>query len=128
MEYLADTVTVIRHFSKTGKLGSKARVALEETEKGRHHIFISVVSLVEIMYLAQKLRIGINLTETLELIGKSTNYSIIDLNQNIVILAEATKVPELFDRLILATAEYLGVPIITSDEEIRKQRDVPVIW
>lgn len=56
MEYLADTVTVIRHFSKTGKLGSKARVVLEEAEKGRHHIFISVISLVEIMYLAQKLR------------------------------------------------------------------------
>jgi hypothetical protein len=25
MEYIADTVTIIRHFSKTGKLGKKAK-------------------------------------------------------------------------------------------------------
>ncbi len=33
MEYLADTVTVIRHFSETGKIGKKAIEQNEETAK-----------------------------------------------------------------------------------------------
>lgn len=44
MKYLADTVTIIRHFSKTGKVGKNARSLLKGADKGQHHIFISVLS------------------------------------------------------------------------------------
>lgn len=128
MKYLADTVTIIRHFAKTGKIGRKAKVILDDAEKGKHHIFISVISLVEIMYLSQKMRIKINLKETLKIINNSANYSIADLNPQVVILAEETGFPELFDRLILATAKHLGVPMLTPDEELQKIEDVKTVW
>ena len=38
MEYVADTVTIIRHFTNTGKLGEKSKIILEDAEKGKHHI------------------------------------------------------------------------------------------
>lgn len=114
MEYLADTVTIIRHFAKTGKIGQKAKVILDDAEKGKHHIFVTVISLVEIMYLSQKMRIKISLKETLEIINNSSNYSIVNLNSQIVTIAETMKVTELFDRLIVSAAKYLGVPILTA--------------
>ncbi|MBI5207315.1 MAG: hypothetical protein HY934_05925, partial [Candidatus Firestonebacteria bacterium] len=79
MEYLADTVTIVRHFAKTGQISKNAKSIIEEVEKGKHHIFISVISLVEIMYLSQKMRINIDLTETLQVINTSINYSTVDL-------------------------------------------------
>jgi len=56
MDYLADTVTVIRHFSGVGRIGRKARGILEGVEEGDHHLFLSTVSLVEILYLSAAFR------------------------------------------------------------------------
>jgi len=50
MNYLADTVTIIRHFSKSGRIGRKASSILEIVEEGEHHLFLSTISLVEILF------------------------------------------------------------------------------
>jgi len=39
MTYLADTITVIRHFSETGKIGKKAKAILDAADQGKHHIY-----------------------------------------------------------------------------------------
>jgi PIN domain nuclease of toxin-antitoxin system len=128
MDYLADTVTIIRHFSGTGRIGRKARTILEGVEEGDHHLFLSTVSLVEILYLSEKKRIMINLGESLDIIGDSANYSIVDLTTEIVKFAENIDFPEIFDRLIISTARYLGVPILTSDRAIRSSGFVEAVW
>jgi len=128
MTYLADTVTVIRHFSETGRIGKKAKTILDAADQGKHHIYISVISMVEIMYLSEKKRIRIDLAETQAMIRDSTNYSIVDLTPDIVTRAQEIKFPELHDRLIIATASYLKVPILTSDKRIREIDDVETIW
>ena len=128
MDYLADTVTVIRHFSGTGRIGKKARSILEGVEQGDHHLFLSTISLVEIIYLSEKKRIMINLGETLDIIDDSANYSVVDLTTEIVKFAEKVAFPEIFDRLIMSTAQYFNVPILTSDRAIRTSGLVEAIW
>ena len=86
MNYLADTITIVRHFSGAGRIGRAARVVLEGVERGENDLFLSSISLVEILY------------------------------------------PEIFDRLIISTAQYLGVPLITSDQGIRESGFVETIW
>jgi len=128
VNYLADTVTVIRHLAKTGDIGKKAKAILNDAEQGKNHILISVISIVEIMYLAEKNRISLNLLETLEIINESANYSLVDLTPDIVILAGQINFPELHDRLIMATAKYVGIPMLTGDKEIKKSNLVETIW
>ena len=128
MDYLADTVTVIRHFSGVGRIGRKARTILEGVEQGDHHLFLSTVSLVEILYLSEKNRIMINLGESLDIIDDSANYSIVDLTTKIVKFAEKIDFPEIFDRLIMSTARSLDIPILTSDKAIRNSGIVETIW
>ncbi|MDH4129101.1 MAG: hypothetical protein OEV44_10130 [Spirochaetota bacterium] len=62
MYYLLDTVTIIRYFTDTGKIGNKAKEILNRED---YHFVISVISLMEIMYLSEKHRIKIGFTETL---------------------------------------------------------------
>lgn len=128
MQYLADTVTLVRHFSKAGKIGKAAKRVLEDADKGQHHIFISVISLVEILYLSEKHRIPVDLDKTLDSINYSQNDSVVDLTSEIVKLAASSACKELHDRLILSTAKYLGVSILTSDQAMKDLNEVPTIW
>ncbi|MBW2000602.1 MAG: hypothetical protein JRJ29_21915, partial [Deltaproteobacteria bacterium] len=82
MDYLADTVTIVRHFAGTGHIGKEARLILDGVEKGKNHLFLSSISLVEILYLAEKNRIGINLEDSLNTIEGSKNYSVVDLTSS----------------------------------------------
>lgn len=128
MEYLADTVTVIRHFSETGKIGKRAFEIINAIERGDHHCYISTISLVEILYLSEKRRIDISLEKTLEKINGSENYSVISLTAQIVKLAESIDFPEIFDRLIISTAKYLKIPILTSDKKISSANFIETVW
>ncbi|MEA3222600.1 MAG: PIN domain-containing protein [Thermodesulfobacteriota bacterium] len=128
MEYLADTVAIIRHFSEIGKIGEKAFEIINGVERGEHHCYVSTISLVEILYLSEKKRIHISLGKTLGKINESENYSVISLTPQIVKLAESIHFPEIFDRLIISTAKCLGVPILTSDKEISSTTFVETVW
>jgi predicted nucleic acid-binding protein len=79
MDYLGDTVTIVRHFSGSGKIGKSARKILDGVDAGEDRLFISSISLVEILYLSEKKRIQIQLQGAIELIGQSTNYDVVDL-------------------------------------------------
>ncbi|MEQ8190104.1 MAG: PIN domain-containing protein [Candidatus Eremiobacterota bacterium] len=128
MEYLADTVAVLRFLADTGKIGSKARKIFEETEKGEHIIWISIISIVEIMYLAEKNRIPVNLEDFIEKIKVNRNYKLIDLDLDIVRTANRLSGLELHDRLIVATAKYMDIPLITSDSIITNSGFIEILW
>lgn len=125
MKYLLDTVTIVRYFAQTGSLGLQARSILENNH---HEFIISVISLAEIMYLSEKNRIAVDLHQTLELIEKTNNYTIIDLNPDILKVAAHLSFYELHDRLILATAKWLEIPILSSDKRFLNIDSISVIW
>jgi predicted nucleic acid-binding protein len=128
MDYVADTVALIRHLSEVGRIGRAASKILEETEQGLHTIWISAATLVEILYLSEKNRIKVNLQDVRKRIEEADNYRIVELGFDIVELAGDFQGMETFDRLIVATAKHLGVPILTADEEIQEKSGIKVIW
>jgi len=128
VEYLADTVAIIRFFSQSGKLGKSARNIFSDTEDGKKFIWISIISLVEIMYLVEKNRISLDLKDFILKIKNSENYRIMDLDVDIIEVASKIKGLELHDRLIVATAKHLDIPIITSDQVIIDSGIIRVIW
>jgi predicted nucleic acid-binding protein len=83
---------------------------------------------MEILYLSEKNRIPITLKETVEKIQLSTIYEVVDLSTEIVLTAQTVDFYELHDRLILATAKYLGVPIISSDTKFNDVEGIQTIW
>lgn len=128
MEYLLDTVSLVRYLSNTGKISQKVKKIFDKADKNRCSFFISTISFMEIMYLSEKKRIPITLNETVEKIQLSTIYEVIDLSTEIVLTAQTVEFYELHDRLILATAKYLGVPIISSDTKFSDVEGIQTIW
>ena len=129
MQYLLDTVVVVRHFSGKGKIGKAAAAILDRIEEESEvRLVISIVSLMEIMYLAEKHRIPISLQKTLEAVRASKKYTVADLTSEIIEVAENTVFPELHDRLILATARWLDIPVISSDGLFHGVQGIRVVW
>lgn len=128
MEYLADTVTLIRYFTDTGKIGNKAKTVLMEADMGKNTIYISIISFVEILYLSERNKIKINLEDIESIILNSTNYGIVDLNLEIVKESRNVKLKDLHDRLIVSTAKNLNLPILTSDREIKSAEIIETVW
>ena len=128
MQYLLDTNAIIRHFAQVSRLGVRAKEIIIQGEQDQHQLFVSIISLMEIMYLAEKNRIPLSLDEILDNINSKKCYSIVEFDVDILKEAANIQFYELHDRLILATAKHLGTPVISSDQEFSTVEDIEVIW
>ena len=52
MDYLADTVAIVRHLRQHPALGSQAANILHEADQGLHRIYLSAITLMEVLYLS----------------------------------------------------------------------------
>jgi PIN domain nuclease of toxin-antitoxin system len=128
MNYLLDTVAITRHFSGHGKVGTKAVRIMQQAEAGRHKLFVSVVSLFEVLYLSEGGRIKISLSDIVDCLNSNSCYSIVDLSLEVIIASETISFYEIHDRLILGTARHLNAPIISSDEKFDGISGIKRIW
>jgi len=129
MDYLVDTVALVRHLRGAGNIGATARQVLRDADAGRQVVAISAVTLMEILYLSERRRIPVDLAAIHRLLSRSTNYRVVPLDFDIVMAAASVDdVPELHDRLLVATAKFLNLPILTSDTVIQTSRHVQTIW
>jgi PIN domain nuclease of toxin-antitoxin system len=84
---------------------------------------------MEVLYLSEAKRIDIGLPELVRYIEESTNYVIVPVDGTVVLAATGIDdVPELHDRIIVATAKHLDVPVLTSDRVISHSRHVETVW
>jgi PIN domain nuclease of toxin-antitoxin system len=128
LQYLADTVAIIRHFANVGKIGKAAKLILQDADSGKNTILISIISIVEILYLSERNKIPLDFGDVRRKILPLDNYRIVDLDFDIVETAKTVQGLELHDRLIVSTSLSLNVPILTSDQIIKNSRQVDVIW
>ena len=81
------------------------------------------------LYLAEAGRIDVPLQELVSVVSNSSNYEIVPVDAGVVLAAiDVDDVPDLHDRIIVATAVHLGVPILTGDSVIAASRHIDTIW
>jgi len=129
MDYLADTIALVRYLRGGRGLGRQARKILREADQGRHTIAISGVTLMEVLDLSEHRRIPVNLDMLDDLLAQSRNYTVVPVGLEVVRAAAAIDdIPELHDRLIVGTATWLVIPILTNDPVMIASRHVETVW
>jgi len=133
MNYLTDTHALLWHLFARQRLGAAARAAFENTDIGQAHITIPVLVLAETLQIVQKSRLpGATVPQVLthvRLLQQSLNYTLLELVPDTVIAGHTmTAIPDIFDRLIVAEAQRLRLPLITRDATISAAGGVPVVW
>jgi len=125
--FVTDTQALVKFMMGKKVINDKSHQAFQSADKGEAAIIIPAIVLMEVLYLFEKNRIDINLLQTEELF-KSQNYQFEPLSFDILKTAsEIDDIPELHDRLIAATARYLGLPLITNDPVIQNSRFVETL-
>jgi PIN domain nuclease of toxin-antitoxin system len=125
---LVDTHAAIWYLLESKKLSLPAEQAMDAAEV----IGICSISLVEIIFLTEKGRIPQaalqRLTTALE---KSTcRWRVTSLDTSIALALPSIArevVPEMPDRIIAATAQYLGIPLVTRDTKIQAA-GIQTLW
>lgn len=130
---VADTHAVIWNLFNDNRLSPKVRAFFEEAAGAGDQIGISTITLVEVVYLAEKGRVSIEAFRRLMTVLENSPSALIEIPFDRVIVqaliqVPRDRVPELPDRVIVATARHAGVPLITRDAEIHQAGIVPVIW
>ena len=129
MDYLADTVAIVRHLRNHPALGREAARILCDADAGVHRVYLSAITLMEVLYLSEAGRVDVSLPELVSMVSLSRNYAIVPVDSDILLAAiDVDDVPELHDRIIVATARHLDVSILTGDRVIVGSRHVRSIW
>ncbi|MCE2976993.1 MAG: type II toxin-antitoxin system VapC family toxin [Pseudanabaena sp.] len=133
MSVVADTHTIIWYLRSPEKLSTNAVNALDNALNNGESIFISAISLVEMNYLVEKNRIPTSsLEQLLQLIDDPlVNLVVIPLDTPVAkAFTQIPRkiVPEMGDRIIAATALYLGLPLVTKDHKISNLSNIQIVW
>ena len=130
--YVADTHSLLWYMSNSPALGSSARKVFDKAEEGNAVILISAISLIEIIYLAEKKKISSEKLQTLiNKIKSSINYVIVPVTFEIAVTIQEIKrekISDMPDRIIVATAISSNCKLITKDEAIRTSHIIETLW
>ncbi len=127
-----DTHVWVWYLNNSDQTSEEASASIERAKEEKK-IYISCISTWEILILEKKNRLKFTTSASLW-IRKSENLSFLEfvpINNTIVELS--TTLPgklhqDPADRLILATAHYLGFPLITKDKKLRDYPHIKTIW
>ena len=132
-DIVIDTQIAVWYFEDAGRLSKLAESRLKEAVRDGETIFISAITIVEIIYLVEKGRLSQPMLELLldelQMVNSSflTQSLTADIAETLAKIPRST-VPDMPDRIIAATALHLGLPLITSDGNIHKLTNVETIW
>lgn len=132
-DYVTDTHALVWHLTGDARLSPVARAAFVEADNGAGTIWIPGVVLVEIVYLVEKARFPITLiTQVLDLVDPpKDNYAIVPLDVGVIRALQTidrTAVPDMPDRIVAASAKYLGLPLLTKDAALAAVSGLSVVW
>ncbi|MFZ5570502.1 MAG: PIN domain-containing protein [Thermodesulfobacteriota bacterium] len=125
--FVTDTQALVKFMMGKKVINNRAHQAYLSADRGETTIIIPAIVLMEVIYLFEKSRIDIGLLH-IETLLESRNYQFEPLSLEILKTAcDIDDIPELHDRLIAATARYLGLPLIINDPEIKASRFVDIL-
>jgi PIN domain nuclease of toxin-antitoxin system len=132
MNVLADTHVAIWAVITPENISANASAAFADAER-QGGLYIADISLWEIAMLIQKQRFypGTSTEEFLQLMLKAYNFSVVCINAAIAataVLLPANVNKDPADRIIVATALSLNIPLISADTNLRSSSVVTTIW
>ena len=127
--YITDTHSLLWAFTRPRKLGERARRAFDEIANGESSLLIPIIVLAELIFTIENKPIQADLDEILDAIQNTPNVEFVDFDyESAMRLRDLRLIPEMHDRMIVATAlEYQAI-LITVDESITTSGVVDVIW
>lgn len=129
MNFVTDTHALLWWSTDSPKLSASAAAIFAGCEAGEHVIFVPSIVIAEALSIFDKKRVAFDFRKLFVRINDSDNFVIIALDSPVLQKMVGLKdVPELHDKIIVSTAKYLNVPIITKDEVLHSLPHTKAVW
>ncbi len=129
MNYVADTHALIWWFTDSPRISSTATAIFQRCEQGKIIIFIPTIVIEELLSIFDKKRVSFDFKKLFSKINNSDNFMLIPLDFPILRkMFDLTDIPELHDKIIVATGKHLNLPIITKDGILQDLPHIKTVW
>ncbi len=129
MNFITDTHALLWWFTSSFKISPEASEIFEKCERGENVIFMPSIVIAEALSIFDKKRISFDFKNLFRKINDSQNFFIISLDYSILLnMVDLKDVPEIHDKIIVSTAKYLNLPVITKDETLQNLPHLKTIW
>lgn len=129
MNFIADTHALLWWFIDSPKISPKASEIFKQCEEGENIIFIPSIVIAEALSIFDKKRVSFDFKKLFKKINESENFVIIALDYPILQkMVDLKDIHELHDRIIVSTARYLSLSVITKDETLQNLSYIKTVW
>ncbi|NTW53815.1 MAG: type II toxin-antitoxin system VapC family toxin [Chlorobaculum sp.] len=126
--YVTDTMAIILRLERR-RLSQNVKKIFDEVEDSGLSLFIPVMVLAEVGYLAERNKIDTSIQEISDYCEKYPSVKYQPITDKIIMKSfEIEDIPELHDRIIAGTALYKNLELITNDPVIRASKHLSTVW
>ena len=129
---IADTHAALWHLFDDVRLSVAARAFFDRAAAARRKVALSTISLAEVVYLIEKNRLPASAYDESRKALVNPNHILEEASFTAQVVEAMRQVPrdavpDMPDRIVAATAVWLGVPVISRDGRIRAS-NVQTVW
>ena len=129
MRFVADTHALLWWFIDSPKISPTVAKIFENCEKGETIIYIPSIVLAEALSIFEKKRVSFDFRKLFKMMQGAENFRLIPLDFHILQkMLDLKEVVELHDKIIVSTAKFLRVPLITKDKVLHNISAVKAVW
>lgn len=127
--YVVDTNALIWHLTKNARLSERVQAIFAAAVRGDTSLVISAIVIAELYYASKKWRLFDDGDRVLaELLEQPYCEFVLFVAADVLDFTKDEAVPEMHDRIVAGLARWLGVPLLTTDHEIRLTGVARVEW
>jgi PIN domain nuclease of toxin-antitoxin system len=132
MTFVTDTHPFVHHVTgRRNRLGRRALSVFDAVKRGRETMIVPFTVLEEVMLLSEigKIRLPLPFRDFVVSIRQAENFDL-GVNDADLLLEAATftTLRDPYDRLIIAQARLVGLPLITGNGRIHESGLVRTVW
>lgn len=127
MLYVLDTHVLVWYFTGNTRLSQEARDTIDNVRQQGGRLLIPTIVLAEALNIAAKGRVVFDFQQLYQLVRDEPEFEIVEFG--IEVFEETLRVsavPEIHDRIIVASARFYGASLLTKDGVIRSSGEVSV--
>ena len=128
MIYVFDTHVLIWYFIGSKRLKRKLKDKIEEVRNTGGRLLVPTIVIAEALAIDEKGKVEFDFQGMYQLIKDEPEFEIVGFTPEIMEEVMHTEIPEIHDRIIVATAKFYRARLLTKDKIILESGEVEKLW